>query len=62
MTSTPSLRQMWTMYKKLLVEDGMSRRDQVLAQAAFSPPRGVLKVLGYLVEEGDVEELQRVIS
>jgi hypothetical protein len=53
---------MWTMYKKLLVEDGMSRRDQVLAQAAFSPPRGVLKVLGYLVEEGDVEELQRVIS
>jgi hypothetical protein len=26
---------MWSMYKKLLVEDGMSRRDQVLAQAAF---------------------------
>jgi hypothetical protein len=35
MSRTPSLRRMWTTYKKLLVEDGMSRRDQVLAQAAF---------------------------
>jgi hypothetical protein len=51
------------MYKKLLVEDGMSRRDQVLAQAAFySGARGVLKVLGYLVEAGDLDELQRVIG
>jgi hypothetical protein len=32
MTTTPSLRRMWTMYKKLLVEDGMSRRS--LARAA----------------------------
>jgi hypothetical protein len=35
MSSTLSLRRMWTMYKKLLIEDGMSRRDQVLAQGAF---------------------------
>ena len=63
MTTTPSLRRMWTIYKKLLVEDGMSRRDQVLAQAAFySGARCVLKVLGYLAEEGDVQEQQRVIS
>jgi hypothetical protein len=35
----------------------------VLAQAAFySGARCVLKVLGCLVEEGDVDELQRVIS
>ena len=35
MSGTPSLWRLWTMYKKLLVEDGMSRLDQVLAQAAF---------------------------
>ena len=41
----------------------MSRRDQVLAQAAFySGARCVLKVLGYLVEGGDVDSLQRVIG
>jgi hypothetical protein len=62
MNSTPSLRRMWIMYKKLLVEDGMSRRDQVLAHAEFySGARCVLKVLGYLVEDGEVDELQRVI-
>ena len=50
------------MYKKLLVEDGLSRRDQVLAQAAFySGARAVLKVLGYLAERGDVDELERVV-
>jgi hypothetical protein len=53
---------MWTMYKKLLVEDGLSRRDQVLAQAAFCSATGVLRVLDYLVEDGDVDELQRVIQ
>jgi hypothetical protein len=50
------------MYKKLLIEDGMSRRDQVLAQGAFySGARCVFKVLSHPVEVGDVEELQRVI-
>jgi hypothetical protein len=29
---------MWTMYKRLQVEDGISRRDQVLAQAAALRP------------------------
>jgi hypothetical protein len=62
MTRTPSLRRMWTIYKKILVEDGASRRDQVLAQGAFySGARCVFKVLDYLVENGDVDELQRVI-
>lgn len=54
---------MWTMYKKLLVEDGISRLDQVLAQDAFySGARCVLQVLNHLVEGGEVDELQRVIS
>jgi hypothetical protein len=62
MNRTPSLRRMWTMYKNLLVEDGMSRRDQVLAQGAFySGAQCVLKVLDHLVEAGDIDELQRVI-
>jgi hypothetical protein len=53
---------MWTMYKKLLVEDGASRRDQILAQGSFySGARCILKVLDHLVEGGDVDELQRVI-
>jgi hypothetical protein len=39
------------MYKKILVEDGASRRDQLLAQGAFySGARCVLKVLDHLVE------------
>ena len=29
------LNPWWSMYKKLLVEDGASRRDQVLAQGVF---------------------------
>jgi hypothetical protein len=62
MSSTPSLRRMWTMYKKLLIEDGVSRRNQVLAQGAFySGARCVLKVLDHLLEDGDVDELQSVI-
>jgi hypothetical protein len=62
-SSTPSLRRLWSIYKKLLVETGMSRRDQVLAQTAFySGARCVLQVLNPLVEGGDVVELQRVIS
>lgn len=50
------------MYKKLLVEDGMSRRDQIIAQGAFySGARCVLRVLDHLVEDGAIDELQRVI-
>jgi hypothetical protein len=62
MIRTPTLRRLWTMYKKLLVEDGLGRRDQVLAQAAFySGARAILKVLGYLAERGDADELDRVV-
>jgi hypothetical protein len=50
------------MYKKLLVEDGMSRRDQVLARSAFySGTRGVLQVLAHMIADDDYEGLHRVI-
>jgi hypothetical protein len=62
-SSRPSLRRLWTMYKKLLVEDGLGRRDQVLAQSAFyAGARGVLKVLNHLLEHGEDEELRRTIQ
>ena len=62
MSSTPSLRRMWTMYKKIMIEDGMSRRDQIVTQGAFyCGARCVMKVLDHLIEGGEVEELQRVI-
>jgi hypothetical protein len=60
MIRTPTLRRLWTMHKKLLVEDRMSRRDQVLAQGAYyAGARCVLKVLNHLLEHGDDEELRR---
>ena len=47
MRDVPSLRRLWTMYKRLLVEDGFGRRDLIFAQGAFyAGARGVLKVLG----------------
>jgi hypothetical protein len=62
MTRIPSLRRLWTMYKELLVTDGSSRRDQVLAQGAFySGARAILEVLGHLTERGDPGELERVV-
>src|SRR4029077_2419620 len=63
MNSTPSLRFMWAVYKQLLVEEGRtSRREQLIAQAAFySGARCVLKVLDHLAENGQVDELQRVV-
>jgi hypothetical protein len=43
-----SLRRLWTMYKKLLIEDRLSRGDQVLAQASFyAGARSTLKVLAH---------------
>jgi hypothetical protein len=59
-----SLRRYWVMYKRILVKDGgLSRRDQVLAQAAFyAGARVVLKVLNHLLEHGEDEELHRTIQ
>jgi hypothetical protein len=30
-----SLRRLWTIYKKILANDGMSKRDLALSQLAF---------------------------
>jgi len=50
------------MYKKLLLEDDTSRREQVLTQGAFyAGARCVFKVLDHLVEGGEIDEVQRVI-
>jgi hypothetical protein len=59
--STPSLRRMWTIYKKILVEDGMSHRDQGLVQRAFYGARRPQMVFDHLVEDEEVEALERFI-
>jgi hypothetical protein len=58
-----SLRRLWTMYKKLLIADGFSKRDLILAHATFyAGARATLKVLAHLLEHGDDEELHRTIE
>jgi hypothetical protein len=58
-----SLRRLWTIYKKILTDDGMGRRDLILAQQAFySGARGVLKVLGRLAERGEYDALHKTIA
>jgi hypothetical protein len=61
--TAPSLRRLWTMYKKILAEEGMGRRDLILAQQSFyGGARAVLKVLAFLLEHGDDEEMRRIIE
>jgi hypothetical protein len=58
-----SLRRLWTIYKKILANDGMTKRELTLARDSFySGARGVLKVLAYLIEQGDHDELHRTIE
>ena len=61
--ATLSLRRLWTIYKKILAEDGgMDRRDLILAQHSFyGGARGVLKVLDFMLERGKDEEVVKVI-
>jgi hypothetical protein len=33
--TTLSLRRLWTIYKRILAEEGLGRRDLIFAQAAF---------------------------
>jgi hypothetical protein len=63
MATTLSLRRLWTIYKRTAVERGLSRRELASTQLAFySGARGVLKVLAYLIEHGDYEELHETIT
>jgi hypothetical protein len=62
--STPSLRRMWTVYRRLVAVDGdYSARALIAAQAAFyAGARGILSVLARLAERGDYDELHAVIK
>jgi hypothetical protein len=64
MATTLSLRRLWTIYKRTSVIVGTgSKRDVAITQLAFySGARGVLKVLAYLIEHGDYEELHETIK
>jgi hypothetical protein len=63
MATTLSLRRLWTIYKRTAVTRGASMRDLARTQLAFySGARGVLKVLAYLIEHGDYEELHETIK
>jgi len=60
--ATLSLRHLWTTCKRIAVEAGSSKRDLIQTQLAFySGARGVLKVLAYLIERGEYEELHATI-
>jgi len=61
--ATLSLRRLWTLYKRTAVDPDSSKRDLIRTQLAFySGARGVLKVLAYLIEHGDYEELHATIK
>jgi hypothetical protein len=63
MAITLSLRRLWTIYKRTSVVAGTGgKRDVAITQLAFySGARGVLKVLAYLLERGELEELHETI-
>jgi hypothetical protein len=53
----------WKMFKQQLAEAGLDRRDLVLAQAAFrAGVRVTWEIFGYLVDEEESEELERLIK
>jgi hypothetical protein len=63
MAMTLSLRRLWTIYKRTAVTRGLSKREMANIQLAFySGARGVLKVLAYLIEHVDYEELHETIK
>ena len=63
MATTLSLRRLWTIYKRTAVPRGLSKRGLASTQLAFySGARGVLRVLAYLIEHGDYEELHETID
>jgi hypothetical protein len=64
MSYTPSLRQLWRLYKAILARsEDVDRRDLMLAQDAFyAGARAVLKVQAYLLERGRYDELHAMIE
>jgi hypothetical protein len=61
--TTLSLRRLWTVYKRTLIESGTgSKRELATAHGAFySGARGVLMVLDHMAECGDMDEMNRIV-
>jgi hypothetical protein len=64
MATTPSLRQLWKMYKELLASDiDMDGRELVLARNSFYVgARGILKIQSHLLKRGRYDELHAMIE
>ena len=61
--ATLSLGRLCTIYNQTAVGPRSRKRDLARTQLAFySAARGVLKVLDYLIEHGDYEELHQTIE
>jgi len=57
-----SLRRLWTMYKRVLGQGGVGKRDLRFTQGAFyAGARSTLKVLDYMLEHGNDNELRETI-
>ena len=64
---TPTIRRLWTMYKRSVLQEGLGiigrGHATILAQGAFyGGARSVFKVLAYMLEHGDVEEMHALIQ
>jgi len=56
------IRRLWTMHKKILIDDGAAKQELLLAQDAFyNGARSVLKVLAHMLEHGEIDELHHTI-
>jgi hypothetical protein len=64
MREIPSVRRQWKWFKtELMKEPDLSPRELVLAHVAFfTGVRVTWKILGYLVEDDEPEELMRLIT
>ena len=62
--ATPTLRQLWRLYKAYVTtEPDIARRDMVLAQSSFySGARAILRVQAHLLERGRYDELHSMIE
>ena len=63
----PTIRRMWTFYKHIVLQEGLGIRHrnqvQVLAQNAFYlGAQTTLQALATLLEDGDVDQVHRVIE
>ena len=60
--ATLSLRRLWVISKRAAMREGLSPRERINTQLVFyCGARGVLRVLAYLMERGDYEELHATI-